>query len=70
MVTMESTRHGDTGKLTLRLHIMLLGEYWRANLFRIWLQERNERLFFRVLVEHFEELKPVMSDATVREACR
>jgi len=33
-------------------------------------QERNERLFFRVLVEHFEELKPVMSDATVREACR
>mmetsp|Transcript_19147 Transcript_19147/g.53619 ORF Transcript_19147/g.53619 Transcript_19147/m.53619 type:complete len:624 (+) Transcript_19147:96-1967(+) len=34
------------------------------------LQERNERLFFRVLVEHFEELKPVMSDATVREACR
>jgi len=34
------------------------------------LQERNERLFFRVLVEHFEELLPVIHNPTVRMACQ
>jgi hypothetical protein len=34
------------------------------------MQERNERLFYRVLLENFEELQPVVSHAVVREACK
>ncbi|KAI8472774.1 MAG: NADP-dependent malic enzyme [Monoraphidium minutum] len=34
------------------------------------LQNRNERLFYRVLLEHFEELLPVISNPTVRLACQ
>jgi malate dehydrogenase (oxaloacetate-decarboxylating)(NADP+) len=33
------------------------------------LQERNERLFFTVLSEHFEELLPSVHLPTVRQAC-
>ncbi|GBF99300.1 NADP-dependent malic enzyme [Raphidocelis subcapitata] len=34
------------------------------------LQGRNERLFYRVLLEHFEELLPIISNPTVRQACQ
>ncbi|KAL6760237.1 hypothetical protein V8C86DRAFT_2559441 [Haematococcus lacustris] len=34
------------------------------------LQERNERLFYRVLCESFDELMPVMSMPVVRDSCR
>ncbi|KAJ9522669.1 hypothetical protein QJQ45_019748 [Haematococcus lacustris] len=33
-------------------------------------QERNERLFYRVLCESFDELMPVMSMPVVRDSCR
>jgi len=34
------------------------------------MQERNERLYYRVMVEHFEEFLPALSAGTVNEACR
>ncbi len=33
-------------------------------------QERNERLFYRVLVENLEELLPYVSAPVVRESCK